>query len=320
MKIVLHHSASRGFRDLLNRLAGDAFEIVIIAPDDEEVFLREMRDAEVLLHVLAPVSASIMDCAPRLKLIQKIGVGLDAIDLQAAAQRGIRVTNMPGTNSQGVAEMTLLLMLGALRRVAYFDAQTRAGKGWSLSPDNYDRLGEIAGRTVGLLGYGQVPKRIAPALRAMGATVIYHDVAPAADNPKEWRSFDDLIETSDIISLHLPLTDTTKSIINSNVLARVKPGVVLVNSARGGLIDESALIAALRDGRVAAAGLDTLTQEPPPKDHPLFALDNVVITPHIAWLTMETLQRSLNIALENCRRVQQGAPLLNEVSFSKSDV
>lgn len=313
MKIVLHHTISQGFRQALMRQAGDEFELVIIDLDDTQTLAREMRDAQALLHVLAPIGAKDMDAAPQLRLIQKIGVGLDTIDLEAARERSISVANMPGTNSQAVAEMALLLMLGALRRVAYFDTQMRRGNGWSLPPESFDHLGEVHGRTVGLVGYGQVPRRLEPVLRAMGATVLYTSREPSKDNPGGWRDLDSLLAQADILSLHVPLTPQTKHLINQESLAKTKKGVIIVNTARGGLIDEKALIQGLENGHIAAAGLDVVEQEPARKDHPFYKMENIVLMPHIAWLTPETLNRSLDVAFENCRRVQKGEVLLFQV-------
>lgn len=313
MKVVLHHNASPGFRDELQKQAGTEFEFVVVDAEDTAGFHREMKTAKALFHVLVPVKAEDMDAAPHLRLIQKIGVGVDTIDLEAARRRDIRVANMPGTNSQAVAEFTLLLMLGALRRLSYFDAKLRAGQGWALPPEIFDSLGEVRGKTVGLVGYGQVSQRVAPALRALGANVIYHDLAPSPNAPDDWRPLDEVLSTADVLSLHVPLTAQTAGMINASSISRMKRGVVLVNTARGGLVNEADLVQALRDGRVGAAGLDALACEPVEPDNALLSLDNVVLAPHIAWLTPETLSRSLAIAFDNCRRVARGDVLQYQI-------
>ncbi len=177
MKAVLHYRASPGFRRRL-AAAPDWLSLAVVAEADSEAFAREMIDAEVLLHVLEPVTADHIAAAPALRLIQKIGVGVNTIDLAAARARGIAVCNMPGTNSQAVAELTLALMLAALRRVPLFDRETRAGRGWTAELDHFDGIGEIAGRTVGLVGYGEVARRLAPVLAALGARVLYTATAP----------------------------------------------------------------------------------------------------------------------------------------------
>lgn len=316
MKAVLQFRAGPAFRA---RIAADApadIEVVIVAEDDEAAFAREMTDAEALLHVLKPVTADVIAAAPALKLIQKIGVGVNTIDLDAAREHGVAVANMPGTNSQAVAEMTLALMLATLRRVPLLDRAMRDGQGWTLDPATFDAMGEIAGRTVGLVGYGEIPQRLAAVLKAMGASVLYVARTDRPEAVATLCSLDMLLAESDIVSLHLPLTGETANMIDAAAIARMKPGAVLVNTARGGLVDEDALVAALETGHIAAAGLDTVSDEPAPATNPLFALENVVVTPHIAWLTPETLDRSLAIAFENCRRVVAGEPLLNQIDLA----
>ena len=316
MKTVLHYRAGPGFQAQIAANAPADIEVVIVAEDDEAAFAREMSDADALLHVLKPVTADVIAAAPALKLIQKIGVGVNTIDLDAARSHGVAVANMPGTNSQAVAEMTLALMLATLRRVPLLDEAMRAGRGWDLDRATFDAMGEIAGRTVGLIGYGEVPRRLAPVLVALGAEVIYAARAEKKDAVGVRRDLDELLAEADIVSLHLPLSDATAKMIGAAAIARMKKGAVLINTARGGLVDEDALLTALKTGRIAAAGLDTVSVEPAPATNPLFALENVVVTPHIAWLTPETLDRSLAIAFENCRRVVAGEPLLNQIDLA----
>jgi phosphoglycerate dehydrogenase-like enzyme len=313
MKAVLHYRASPGFRRRVEELTPSWLRVVVVDEANRPGFAAEMQDTDALLHVLEPVTAAHLAAAPRLRLIQKIGVGVNTIDLEAARRRGILVANMPGTNSQAVAEMTLMLMLAALRRVGYFDPMTRRGEGWDADLAAFDGIGEIAGRTVGLVGYGEVGRRLAPVLRALGARVLYTARTPRPDAAAERRTLADLLAESDIVSLHVPLNGETERLIDARALAAMKPGAVLVNTARGGLVDEPALIAALRSGRLRAAGLDVFAREPADAANPLFDLPNVVVMPHIAWLTPETLERSLGIAFENCRRLRDGEELINRV-------
>ena len=287
--------------------------VAICPVADRARYRTEMADAEVLWHLLDPVSDAVLEAAPALRLVQKIGVGVNTIDLEAARRRGVAVCNMPGTNTQAVAEMTLLLILAALRRVARLDAATRAGEGWRLPAEVQDRYGEVRGRTVGLVGYGAVPGRLAPMLAAMGARVLFASRSPKPDATGERRSLDALLRESDVVSLHLPLTAETERLIDAAAIARMKPGAVLVNTARGALVDEAALADALGRGHLGAAGLDVFEVEPVPPGSPLLDLDNVVVTPHVAWLTQETMERSLAVAAENCRRLGANEPLLHRV-------
>jgi phosphoglycerate dehydrogenase-like enzyme len=313
VKIVLHYEVGPELASRLAQLGEAGLEIVICPVAERERFAREMSDADVLWHFLEPVTADVIAASPRLRLIQKIGVGVNTIDLEAARERDIRVCNMPGTNSRAVAEATLALMFAALRRLVSFDAATRRGDGWNWDAEVQDQLFELGGRCVGLVGYGSIPRVLAPILIALGAEVIYYARSPKPDAIGEFTPLPELITRADIVSLHVPLDSTTRHMIDAKALATMKPGAVLVNTARGGLVDEAALIAALQTGPLRAAGLDTFEQEPTPRDNPLLRLDNVVVMPHVAWLTTDTLDRSLVVAVENCRRVASGEGLLHQV-------
>lgn len=310
MKVVLHYAAGPALAARLATLPG--LEVAICPEHDEAGFAAVMRDAVVLWHSLKPCTAAVIAAAPALRLIQKIGVGVNTIDLDAARARGVAVCNLPGTNSRAVAEMTLLLMLAARRRLAAFDAGLRRGI-WAAPPAIQDSLGELGGATVGLVGAGAVPRALAPVLQALGCRVLCHARTERAGLPGELRSLDGLLAESDIVSLHVPLTPETAHLIDAAAIARMKPGAVLVNTARGGLVDQAALTAALADGRLGAAGLDVFEHEPADPADPLFRLANVVVTPHVAWLTTGTFDRSFDIAAENCRRLGAGEALLHRV-------
>jgi len=314
MKVLFRFDPGPALQRRLANLSVEGLEIAHCPEGaDEDRFFDLLREAEVLWHVLEPVTAAVLAEAPRLRLIQKIGVGVNTIDLEAAGARGVAVCNMPETNSQAVAEMTLALMLAALRRLPALDRATRHGRGWGLPASIQDDLGEVSGKTVGLVGYGAVPARLAPVLRALGARLLYTARTPKREAVAEWRALPDLLAESDIVSLHVPLTPETEQLIDAAAIDRMKPGAVLVNTARGGLVDEPALLAALRGSRLRAAGLDVFADEPVAPDNPLLALDNVVLAPHLAWLTMETLERSLAVALDNCRRLADGRDLVHRI-------
>lgn len=315
MKALLHYRATPGFVAAVASHAPEWLDVAIVPEDDADALARLLPETEVLLHVLEPVTAQLIAAAPRLALIQKIGVGVNTIDLDAALAHGVGVANMPGTNAPAVAELALALMLATLRRVVTLDATTRAGRWWDVDASVIDSMGELGGRTVGLVGFGATARRLAPVLVALGADVRYTATAPHTDAQglAEWRTLLELLAECDVVSLHVPLTADTERLIDADALASMRPGAVLINTARGGLVDEAALVDALRDGRVRAAGLDVFAVEPIDAENPLLALDNVVVGPHRAWLTPETLERSLGVAFENCRRVRDGEPLLHEV-------
>ena len=313
MKAVLHYRATPGFRAAISALESDWLHIAIVDESDTQSLAREMQDADVLLHVLERVTPAMVERAPALKLIQKLGVGVDTIDLDAARNRGIAVCNMPGANTRAVAELTLLLMLATLRQLSVLDGETRAGHGWALDPALLDQLGELGGRTVGLVGFGAVGQCLAPMLHGVGATVIYTS-RHAADTSLRFVALSDLLSAADVVSLHVPLTADTTGMIDKGAIQKMKRGAVLVNTARGGLVDYGELHPALTTGHLRGAGLDVFDAEPASATHPLFQLRNVVVTPHIAWFTAETLRRSLGVFVENCRRLRDGEPLLNRVA------
>ncbi len=314
MKVLFHFAAGPDLAARLAAFAAQGLSVAACAEADEATLMRELPDTDVLWHVLKPCTAAMIAHAPKLRLIQKIGVGVNTIDLDAAKARGIAVCNLPGTNARAVAELTLALMLATLRRLPLLDAATRAGGGWSLDPALQDGFQEIGGRTVGLVGYGAIPRTLAPVLVALGCKVIYTARAPHPDVPGDYRTLDALLAEADIVSLHVPLVEQTERMIGRAALARMKPGAVLINTARGGLVDQPALADALRAGHLAGAGLDVFAAEPADAAEPLFSLPNVVVTPHIAWLTTGTFARSFSIAAENCRRLAAGEALLHRVA------
>ena len=317
MKAVLQYRATPGFRAAISAIENEWLSVAVVDETDKQTFAREIHDAEVLLHVLERVTAATIEQAPRLRLIQKLGVGVDTIDLEAARARGIAVCNMPGANTRAVAELTLLLMLATLRRLCDLDRQTRAGRGWTLDATLVDSLGELGGRTVGLVGFGAVGKCLTPMLQGIGAHVIYTSRAEADGAPASFVALPALLSAADVVSLHVPLTPQTRAMIDDLAITSMKPGAVLVNTARGGLVDYDALHRALVSGHVRGAGLDVYEAEPAQASHPLFQLRNVVVTPHIAWLTAETLHRSLGLFAENCRRLRDGITLLHRIGSSE---
>lgn len=314
MKAIFHYDAGPLLQARFAALRADGFDITPCPEKDDDKLTALLPEAEVLLHVLKPATEAIVAQAPLLRLIQKIGVGVNTIDLAAARARGIAVANMPGTNTPAVAETALLLMLAALRNLTGLDRACHAGRGWEAGPALQERAGELRGRMVGLVGAGMVPRALVPMLHGCGASPVYWSRTehPELDIPK--LALDDLLAMADIVSLHLPLVPEIERLIDGAALARMKPGAILVNTARGGLVDEAALVAALTSGHLRAAGLDVFAEEPVSPDNPLLKLDNVVLMPHVAWLTPETLDRSLDIAIENMRRLRDGGALLHRVA------
>jgi phosphoglycerate dehydrogenase-like enzyme len=300
MKVVFHFDGSEALRQQVEKL-----DVTLCPESDEAAFAQLLPQMEVLWHVLKPVTGEVIARAQKLKLIQKIGTGVNTIDIDAAKRRGIAVCNLPGTNSRAVAEMTLLLMLACLRRLPQLNSVVRKEGGWQDAWQLQNRLGELGGRRIGLVGMGAVPQLLLPVLQALGAKVLYW--SRSAKNAE----LADLVSQADVVSLHLPLNVETKRILDPR---QMKRGAILVNTARGALVQEEYLLPCLESGHLGAAGLDVFAEEPVAPGHPLLALENVVAAPHLSWLTIETLERSIQAALNNVRRLEKGLALLHRVA------
>nr|WP_179467383.1 2-hydroxyacid dehydrogenase [Mycolicibacterium vinylchloridicum] len=311
VRVLAHFLPSDSVLDIVAP-ESDWLDIRWCHEDDDQTLHRELPDAEVIWHVLRPLTGADLRLGPRLRLVHKLGAGVNTIDVDTATELGIAVANMPGANAPSVAEGTVLLMLAALRRLPALDRATRRGLGWPTDAGLGETVRDIGSCTVGLVGYGNIAKRVERIVHAMGGTVLHTNTA--RDETDSWRPLPDLLAESDIISLHLPLTPATDKLINATALAGVKPHAVLVNTSRGGIIDEPALVDALSNGRLAAAGLDVFAAEPVDPANPLLSLDNVVLTPHVTWLTADTMRRYLIQAIDNCRRLRDGSDLVNVVN------
>ena len=311
LKVLAHFVPGNKVLDFL-AAEMDWLDIRWCAEDDDTAFYRELPQAEVIWHVLRPLSDADLRRGPRLRLVQKLGAGVNTIDVATATQCGIAVANMPGANAPSVAEGAVLLMLAALRQLPALDRATRQGRGWPTDPALGETVRDLGSCTVGLVGYGNIAKRVDDIVAAMGAHVLH--TSTRDDGRPGWRRLPELLAASDIVSLHLPLTPDTHHLLNRAAIAGMKPHAVLVNTSRGAVVDEGALVDALRDGRLAAAGLDVFEAEPVAPDNPLLTLDNVVLTPHVTWYTADTMQRYLAEAVANCRRLRDGQPLANVVN------
>jgi phosphoglycerate dehydrogenase-like enzyme len=292
---------------VLEQVAAEAdwLDVRWVPEDDDEALYRELPEAEVIWHVLRPLTAEDIERAPRLRLIHKLGAGVNTIDVAAATTRGIAVANMPGANAPSVAEATVMMMLAALRRLPELDRATRAGQGWPADPGLGDTVRDLGSCTVGLIGFGNIAKRVDQIVRSMGGTVL-HTTSARDEFHVHWSTLSELLKNSDIVSLHLPLTAATERMIDAGALAKMKPGAILVNTSRGSIVDEDALVDALRSGQLAAAALDVFAEEPVAPDNPLLGLDNVLLTPHVSWYTADTMARYLTAGVRNCRRLRDG--------------
>ncbi len=269
------------------------FEVVYEEYPDEERLIELVKDVEAIIVRSKPkVSRRVIEAAPKLRVIGRAGVGLDTIDLDAARERGIKVVNSPAASSRSVAELAIALIFNVARKMAFADRKMREGV-WAKKQCEGT---ELEGKTLGVVGFGRIGYQIAKIAKAIGMNVLLYDPYPNEERAKEvggtFVSLEDLLKESDVVTLHVPLVDATYHLINEERLKLMKPTAILINAARGAVVDNAALVKALQEGWIAGAGLDVYEEEPLPKDHPLTKLDNVVLTPHIGASTVEAQMRA----------------------------
>ncbi len=288
------------------------------AAGSEEAVISAGEGAEIIVTQLAPITEKVLDALDTLKLVVVTRGGPVNVNVEAASERGVLVCNAPGRNAPAAAEYALGLMLAAMKRIP--DANESLSKGeWRGEFYAYEENGvELDGATVGLVGFGAIGSRVAKVLRAFGAEVLVYD--PFVDDEVVEKvgaskaELDDLLGRSRVVSLHARLTDETRGIIGEVEISKMPEGSVLVNSARGGLLDYGALCDALESGHLGAAALDVYDEEPPPKGSRLFDVPNLVLSPHIAGATRETAHRAADIAAEEVRRYLAGEEPNNPVN------
>ena len=284
--------------------------------------LTQAQDAEILLvNPTIAVGRELIEGLPNLKLIQTEGVGFEGVDLAAAGERGVFVCNCRGVNARAVAEHTVMLMLCCLRDVinGYSDVlegRQNEKKVWYMKTGQLRELGDC---TVGFVGYGAIGKEAARLTKAFGARTLYYKPHPGDEDYAEYCSLDELLAQSDIVSLNLPLMAETENMADSKFFSRMKKGAILINTARGGLVNSADLIEALASGQLACAGLDVLDHEPVQPDHILVTAPEevrrkIIFTPHIAGVSAGAFARTYAIILENIRRVQAGERPMNVVN------
>lgn len=283
----------------LQNQPGVQVEIYTSPPADEDDLVRRIEDAHSVLNVrgYCKFPASVLRRAPGLKHLAVWGTGVDNIDLEFARQRGIVVSNTPDTATDAVAEHNLALMLAVARRIPELDRKTREGQ-WTRGS-----LIQLAGKTLGILGTGVIGCRMAQLGKGIGMKVLAWTFHPDPEKAERfgfrYAPLDEVLSQSDVISLHLRSSAQTRHFLNADRLRKVKPGALLINTGRGDLVDEQALVAALQEGRLAGAGLDVFEEEPLPADHPLTRLPHVVLSPHTAGTTPEALANGMNRAIDN---------------------
>jgi phosphoglycerate dehydrogenase-like enzyme len=319
-KVLYLSHADVALYDLIRSAAGKDFDVLTLQNDDNAERIEKLAEADVVIVASKPFTRPLIEAAHKLAFVHHQGVGYqDTIDLQALRERGPPLAITPGGTTVGVAEHAVLLMLATLRRLPFADAELRRGRYHINALRPHSR--ELNGMTVGFLGMGRIGQATAERLKPFGTIGLYHDPAVTLSPERESTlgiaaaSFDTLLARADIVSLHLPLTPGTRHIIDADAIARMKAGAILVNTARGGLVDEAALAVALMSGHLAGAGLDVQEQEPPAPDNPLLGLANVVLTPHISAGTRDAFQQKMQAIFENLRAFYAGRPVENLVDY-----
>ena len=319
--IVAIVAPDRSKLDDLLAAAPDGVEVKWIdSTQPTHVQAEQMSDAVAMLQAAGDFDIALARSCPRLKLIQATSAGVDRFDVAALGEMGIRVANNHGGNANAVAEHAVALMITVLRKLTLQFESARAGK-WigAIRADWTPQAYEISGKTVGIVGLGQIGRRVAQRLQGWECSTIFHDpVQPAAELVADLGlrtvSMDDLLQESDIVTLHAPLNPRTRGLMGKRELGLMKSMAILINTCRGGVVEESSLIEALRAGKIAGAGLDVLEQEPTQKDNPLLNMDNVAVTPHLAGMSAESGPRSIAFAMQNMARVARGEEPLSVVT------
>ncbi len=312
MKIAILdcHSVNPG--DLSWEPIKELGECVIYERTRPEEVVERAKDADIILINKVSVTRELLAQLPRLKYIGELATGYNNIDLEAARERGIIVCNIPAYSTDSVAQHVFALLLNVAIHADHYATATRNGE-WSRKPDfcYWDTpLMELAGKTLGIVGLGNIGQKVALIAHTMGMDISASTSKNSSDLP-EWirkTTLEGLFSTADIITLHCPLTQDNARMINADALAKMRPGTILINTGRGGLIDEQAVADALASGHLRAYCADVMTEEPPRADNPLLSQPNAFITPHIAWATREARERLMAICVDNLKHFLAGEP------------
>ena len=283
-------------------------------PKTKEAVLERAQDADIIITNKTPITPQIIDNLTKCRYIGLMSTGYDAVDVGYARKCGITVSNVPMYTTDAVAQMTFAHILNIFNFVAQNNELVHSGS-WTKCKDFcfWDRpLSELSGKTIGLFGFGRIGKAVAKIANAFNMNVISYSRTKFAHEYVKYVDFDTLLRESDILSLHAPFNESTNLIINRDSIEKMKDGAVLINTSRGKMIDDYALADALKSGKLKAAGVDVLTNEPPKEDNPLLGCENCYITPHISWAAVETRERLIGITLSNLRAFLDGKPQ-NEV-------
>lgn len=296
--------------EIVKSCVPEGFEIRTLYENTEDALLSCVEDAEyILASGRVKIGRAVLEKAGKLKMVQRTGVGLDSLDLGALRQMGIPLYVNKGVNSQSVAEHALLLMMACLRKLPEINTNTKQGI-WDKQKQGI-KTRELFGKTVGIIGMGSIGRALVALLRPFQVRVLYVDLFPLPENTEKELGvtrvgYEELYEKSDIISLHCPLLDTNRHFVCRETINQMKDGVILVNTARGGLVCGEDLADAIREGKVAAAGIDVYDQEPVKEDNPLLNLPQVITTPHIGGVTYDSFFQMMHHAMKNIELFEKG--------------
>ena len=315
-KVVFFTNLDPELRQVVVDKALPGMEVTAAAADmDDDAKIELVREADFIMLFPGRISDRVLQAATKCKLIQLLSAGYDEMNLPLADDLGIAVANNGGANRVAVAEHTMMLMIACHRRLMVYANNVKAGL-WKQEQNRKIDVFELEGKTLGIVGMGNIGQQVAKRSRAFDMEMQYfdkyHPLPPTQEDALGLQAvpLDELLKTSDVVTLHVPLTKETYGMIGEKELALMKPSAVIINTSRGGVIDEAALAHALSSGTIAAAGMDVMEHEPPDPDDPLLKLDNLIITPHTAGPTRESIPKRAANSFENIQRVWNGEPPL----------
>lgn len=319
-KVYYNSWADENVYDMIRKVMPPGFELVTLDRNDDDERILKIAEARVAIVAATPLTRPLIEAARNLQLVHHQGVGYqDTVDIAALKERRLPLALTPQGTTTPVAEITIFLMLAVLRRLTFADSELRQGR-WhinSLRPVSRN----LKGRVIGFIGMGRIGQASAALTNAFGATGLYYDLVDTLDRQHaaalglRFATLNEVIEKAEIVTLHIPSSPAVRHLINADVIARMQPEAVIINTARGMLVDESALYEGLKSGHLGGAGLDVFESEPPQPDNPLLQLPNVVVTPHIAGGTRDAFQTKMKAIFENITRFYSGQELNNPVSL-----
>lgn len=316
MKIVILDGYTENPGDLSWEKLGELGDLTVYdrtPVDDQAEIIQRIGDAEIVISNKTPITKDVIDACPNMKFIGLLSTGYNVVDYKYAGEKGIPVTNIPDYGTAAVGQFTIALLLEICHHIAHHSQTVYDGK-WTCSADfcywDYPLI-ELDGKTMGIIGFGRIGRRTAKIAKAMGMNILATDSRPCPQGEAlaTYVDLDTLLKNADVIALHCPLFPETRGIINKESIAKMKDGVILLNTSRGPLLVEEDVAEALNAGKIAAAGMDVVSREPITADNPLLSAKNCFVTPHIAWASKESRQRIMDCAVKNVKAYLAGKPV-----------